>query len=366
VNDLAELKRYVAIHAKGQDITGYERLLDRIRTDGDGPGSWAGEWCAEGDRLAERGKHLEASRYYIMARFPFVDGPARRRAYEKSLESFAMWRAGQDIHRVDVDADGLRISGWHSGLSKGERKPLLVVMGGFLTVKEQWAPALSVFSQLGLATIVTEMPGVGENEVPYDRNAWRFLSRLLDGVADRADVSQTYALAMSFSGHLALRCAMEDSRIKGVITVGAPVNGFFTDTAWQKELPRVTVDTLNHLTGGDLADMRDWALTPEHLSKLDTPVAYVASLRDEVIPPADPAMLRAHVPDVEILSHDDVHGSPSHLTETKLWLVLSLARMRGVRDLRTRMIGSMWHMVRAGSRVAGVLGRRRRGRVTSV
>jgi len=47
---------------------------------------------------------------------------------------------------------------------------------------------------------------------------------------------------MSFSGHQALRCAMDDSRIKGVITVGAPIREFFTDTAWQKDLPKVMLD----------------------------------------------------------------------------------------------------------------------------
>ncbi|MGP3971955.1 alpha/beta fold hydrolase [Streptomyces sp. 6N223] len=351
MNSVEELKQYVGVHAKGLEITDYQRLLDRIATDGDGPGSWTGEWTAEGDRLHDSGQHLQASRHYLMARFPFVDGAARQEAYEKSLSAFELWRTGQDIHRMDIDVAGRQVGCWQTGLSATRRRPVLVIMGGHLTLKEQWAPALPVFARLGFATIVTELPGVGENEVPYDAGSWRFLSAILDAVADRADVARSYTLAMSFSGHQALRCAMEDPRIRGVVTAGAPIAEFFTDSAWQKDLPRVTVETLTHLTGLDVAELGDWALPPERLAALDIPVAYLASLRDEVIPPADLRLLRQRVRDLRLLEHDDVHGSPGHTEENKLWLALSLLRIRGDRDPRTFMIGLMYRMARARARL---------------
>jgi hypothetical protein len=358
VNDVDELKRYVGVHAKSLEIAGYRQLLDRIRTDGEGPGSWAGEWTAQGDLLTAQGKDVEAARHYLMARFPFVDGPGRQEAYDKSLDAFGRWRAGQDVHRLDLEFEGHRVGAWTAGLSPDRRRPVVLVMGGFLTVKEQWAPSLPVFARLGYTAIGLEMPGVGENEVPYDRGSWRFLSAVLDAVADRADVSRTYALAMSFSGHQALRCAMDDPRIRGVVTVGAPVSAFFTDAAWRKELPRVTVDTLAHLTGADLAQMEDWALPADRLASLDIQVAYLESLRDEVIPSADPRLLRETVRNVQVLAHDDVHGSPGHVGENKFWLTWSLLRMQNAKDLRTRTLGLMWGAARARSRIGGLLGRR--------
>jgi pimeloyl-ACP methyl ester carboxylesterase len=353
VNSVTELKSYVGVHAKGLEISGYDRLLARVTTDGEGPGSWVGEWTAEGDRLAERGKHLKAHRHYLMARFPFVDGAGRQEAYEKSLTVFEHWRAGQDIERLDFEFEGRQVGCWQSGLSATEPKPLVILMGGFLTLKEQWAPALPVFAKMGMATIVTEMPGVGENEVPYDAGSWRFLSALLDAVAGRADVSSTVAFAMSFSGHQALRCAMDDPRIVGVVTAGAPISEFFTDEAWQKELPRVTVDTLTHLTGADVAGMRERALPLDRLAALDIPVAYVASLRDEVIPRSDLRTLREQVRALHMLEHDDVHGSPSHVEENKLWMALMMLRMQGRSDMRTRVINLMWRTARARSRLSG-------------
>ncbi|MFB6889764.1 alpha/beta fold hydrolase [Kitasatospora sp. NPDC056327] len=349
MNDVEELKRYSGVHAKGLDITDSDRVLRRITHDGAGPGSWAGEWAAEGDRLTVRGEHLEAGRRYLMARFPYVDGAARQDAYEKSLAGFEKWRAGRGVHRLDVDLDGKQIGCWTTGLSATDRRPLLVIMGGHLTLKEQWAPALPVFARMGVAVVATELPGVGENEAPYDADAWRFLSAVLDALADRADVTRTIALAMSFSGHLALRCAMEDRRIRGIITVGAPVHDFFTDEAWRRQLPRVTVDTLAHLTGGEAVEAGR-ALPAEGLAALDIPVAYVASLRDEVVPRSDPALLARHVRDLRLLEHDDVHGSPSHVEENKLWMAVQLLDMLGVRNLRSRVIGLMYRLARARAR----------------
>jgi esterase FrsA len=357
VNDVDELKRYADVHARGLEIAGYRSLLDRVGHDGTGPGSWVGEWTAAGDRLTASGRHVQAARHYLMARFPFVDGPARQEAYDKSLASFDRWREGRGLERIEVDFDGHRLSCWAAGLAPD--RPVVLILGGFLTVKEQWAPALPIFARLGMAAVGLEMPGVGENQVPYTRSSHRFLSAVLDALAGRADVTRGYALAMSFSGHQALSCALEDPRIRGVVTVGAPISAFFTDEVWRKQLPAVTVDTLAHLTGGDLDAMSDWALTASALAGLEIPVGYVASLRDEVIPQADPQFLRTHVRNLSVLTHDDVHASPMHVEETRAWLTLSLLRMQGARDMRTLLLSAMWNTARARSRVSSAVRSRR-------
>jgi esterase FrsA len=349
-NDIGELKRYVGVHARGQQIPGYAEILGRIRTDADGPGSWVGEWSAEAERLADEGRHLEACRHFIMARFPFVDGPARRRALERAVASFDRWRPGQDIHRLEADLPGGRVGCWQTGLSAGGRRPLLLLMGGNVSVKEQWAPALPVFRRLGMAAIVADMPQCGENPLPYDAASPGLLSGLMDAVAGQADVSRTYAIALSFSGHLALRAAVRDPRIKGIVTVGAPVRGFFTDESWQARVPRLTTDTLAHMTGLPAGEvypaLRGWALTPEELAGLTATVGYVASGRDEIIPPADPRLIRERVRRAWLLEHDDVHAAPDHVRETQLWSARCLLRMRGASGPGRAVIELMWQVAR--------------------
>ncbi|MFC4053590.1 alpha/beta hydrolase [Actinomadura syzygii] len=358
MNDVQELKRYVGSHAQGQRIKGYRELLDRIEADeGGGPGSWVGEWVRAGEALERRGRHLDAARHYTMARFPFVDGPDRQDALERGVRSIDRWAAEREgVELLTIEADGGTVRCWASGLSAADPKPLLVIMGGIVTVKEQWAPLLAGMRRLGVAGIVTEMPGTGENGLRYGPDSWRMLPAILDAVAGRADVADTYAIALSFSGHMALRCATEDPRLRGVITVGAPIGEFFTDTGWQRRLPRITVDALAHMIGvpsGEVAGgLGEWALSAARLAKLDVPVCYTASLRDEIIPPADVRLLRDNVRRLELVEHDDVHGCPAHQRETQLWTVASLFRCRNVRSPAGGLIGLLLKAERARGRLS--------------
>jgi esterase FrsA len=339
MNNIDELKQFVIVHARAQNIpqARYEATLARITNDDDGvPGSWAREWSAAG-RCLDDTAPLDAARCYNMARFPFVDGPARRDALASCVNAVGRWRDnGQPgIERIDIDLPQGRIGCWAGGLATTSRRPVVIVMGGIVSIKEQWVPIALLADRLGMAVVVAEMPGVGENTVPYDPAGWQVFPALLDAIADRAETSQVYAVALSFSGHLALRWAQRDHRLRGLVTVGAPIRHFYTDPGWFGQLPRVTVDTLAHLTrtpADDLFDLfHDWALDDELLASLDIPVYYTASTRDEIIPAADLEFLRKHLKHLHVNEYDDVHGSPEHTEEIRLWVPHALLRMSGRR-----------------------------------
>jgi pimeloyl-ACP methyl ester carboxylesterase len=156
---------------------------------------------------------------------------------------------------------------------------------------------------------------------------------VLDALADRADTANTYAIALSFSGHLALRCAARDQRMRGIVTAGVPVRAFFTHDIWRAQLPAITVDTLGHLTGTEPAKvgehLRDWALTDDELAEVNIPVRAIVSQHDEIIPAADVHLLRARLRDFGSVSYPDVHGAPAHVVESRLWTVRSVLGMRG-------------------------------------
>jgi esterase FrsA len=353
MNNVDELKRFVVPHARGQKIPRYEELLHRIETDDENAqGSWVREWSDAGKRQERTGELHEATKHYAMARFPFVDGPARQEAQDWCVSAFDRWRMKErGIDSVEVKLDGGRFRCWTGGLSGRDRKPLLVVMGGIVTVKEQWAPMLSNMKRLGMAGVVAEMPSVGENTLRYDVDSWRMLPALLDAIGERADVSQTYAMALSFSGHMAMRAALDDSRIKGVITTGAPVSAFFTDADWQSQVPKITIDTLAHMTGTKPAKvvggLADWALTSDQLAALDVPLAYVSCKRDDIIPAdAEARLLLDHVRKLDLVEHDDIHGAPSHVEEVQLWSARSLFQMREVRNLQSTAIDLLWRAKR--------------------
>ena len=128
------------------------------------------------------------------------------------------------MRRTVTTADGT-FAYYATGVARGVTGPVLVVLGGIISPKEQWAPLMRMSGRLQMPVVVTEMPGVGENRTRYTPASAAELSALLDDL--RAEHG-AYVLGMSFGGHLALRCAAVDPRIHGIATVGAPIDGFFS------------------------------------------------------------------------------------------------------------------------------------------
>jgi pimeloyl-ACP methyl ester carboxylesterase len=358
VNDIGELTEYVQVHARGQGVREHPAVLDRVRSDGPGgAGTWVGEWCEAARRQEAHGRDLRAARRYALAAFPFIDGPARREAHERCMAALRRWaRAQRDVEPAEVTlADG-KVRCWATGLADRGHRPLVLVMGGIVTLKEQWAAVLPALRRLGLAGVVTEMPAVGENELSYGPGSASMLSGLLDALAGQADVTRTHVIALSFSGHLALRCAAADRRIRSIITVGAPVGPFFTDRDWQAQLPKITVDTLAHLTAstaGELpAGLDGWALTPAELAALDIDVWYVTSRRDDIIPAGDAHTLAQHVRKLHLVEHDDVHGSPQHVRETQFWTLASLLRSCGGHPAQAAICHGLMRLEQARRRLS--------------
>ncbi|GAA3947048.1 hypothetical protein GCM10023085_31570 [Actinomadura viridis] len=322
-DELRELSELVVLHARatGMSPRHCRRVLSRV-----GPDSWAEVWSAEARRHEARGAHLAACRHYNLARFPFVDGPEREKAAAASVDAFDRWRRARGgIDRLEFDIGG-RVVCWVSAPDPRPR-PLLIVTGGIVSAKEQWAPILARARALGATIAVTEMPGVGENALRYDAASPRLFTELIDRLSTRADAARTHLVALSFSGHLAIRAALDDARVRAITTVGAPIRHTFAPDHWPR-LPRTTVRTLAHLTGLPeerlAAAVQDWALTPGELDRLGIPLYYAAARHDEIIPAArETALLARHVRGLRLIEFDDVHGAPDHLPLTRLWTVLS-------------------------------------------
>jgi esterase FrsA len=337
MNDVTELKRFAAAHCRPLGVPEEirEEVFDRIVNDGpDTPGSWVREWRDAGRRHETEGDLVTAFHCYALARFPYVDGEARQAVYADAQRTFDTWRADHPgIERLAVfTPDGERLCCWAYGLSATAPRTLLVITAGLASVKEQWAAMLLLANQLDMAVLVTELPGVGENRLRYDRDAWRMFTAILDTAAECAKADRTYLVGDGLAGHLALRFAAQDRRVRGVICHASPLREFFTDPAWLPTLPRVAADTLAHLLGRPSAELstylRDWALTDSELSMVDAPIGYLSSSRDQLTPPGEPRVLRTRVRQLMHVDLDRAPGSPRHADHIRGWIIDTLIRMR--------------------------------------
>ncbi|WP_206511817.1 alpha/beta fold hydrolase [Rhodococcus sp. BGS-1C] len=337
---LDDLKTLVALHARAQGMgpRHTRRILDSITTLEDGEGGWADAWFAEGTARLEAGRDREAIQLFNLARFPFASSPRRKQAYKACTAAFTNWAAEIDgVEKLTVGLDGSTVPVWFRGLPTDGPSPLLVVIGGIVSPKEQWAEMLLSARALGMAVVIADFPGVGENSTRYSENSSVLISAIVDAVSTRMMIEGVHALAMSFGGTLVLKAAATDPRIRSMVTVGAPIKYLFGSASISGELPAATVRTLEHVTGATgsalASTLAGCALDDRELDRIKIPVLYIKSSQDEITPAAESQLVRDRIVNSRVIEFDDVHGSPEHMTAIRLWTIVALMQQTGLKPV---------------------------------
>lgn len=351
---LSEAKQFVGLHARHMGLPEalVSGVLRRVASlDGDGPGGWAREWSSEAEAALGRNDARAAANLYNLARFPCADTPAKAHAARLAAQTFGDWlEAGRAGERREARIGGQRVPFLFRAASRANA-PLVVLMGGIVSLKEQWGSFLGLGPRLGCAVAIADFPGVGENRVRYARAAAGVFSAIMDASEDACDASHTLVVAPSFGGHLAILQARGDARVRGIVTVGAPLTHFFADPEWRRGMPEITRTALMSAAGVDVSGfesrLMELALTREEIGQIAIPVAYVASLRDEIIPQVEWREAAALTRNLRVYPFDDVHGAPHHLRWTRLLILAALLRHAG----RARAASLLERMLRWTSRV---------------
>ncbi|UGQ57579.1 esterase FrsA [Rhodococcus pyridinivorans] len=365
MNYLDEVKTHVLLHGRAQGIDAAEcrRVLGTIRTLEDDEHGWASRWTAEASKYRERGRARDAIARDNLARFPFAATEMQENASARAVFEFGKWARSSGVaENLAVEYNGSRTTAWFGSVDTDGPAPLVVVLGGIVSPKEQWGRLLPHFRKLGIAAVVIDLPGVGAHRSAlYGPDSEGYVSAVVDAAATRMRLSGVYGLAMSFGGTVMLRAAAADPRIRGVVAVGSPTQYTFVDPWVQKAMPAITRRTLESVTGAqDLPSLLpELALDRQHLGRLMIPVHYIRSLRDEIVPTADANVLIAHLARAAVVDFDDVHGSPHHADAVRMRSLSALLEMIRPGSLSARTLSAV---LMAGERVSLVspvdLGRR--------
>jgi esterase FrsA len=341
---LDELKEFSRLHIRSQrDARALEQTLAAIDdAEYDGAGGWTYEWSAQASHYTREGRDLEAIQCLNFARFPFVDSPARAVAHRACVDRFSTWASACDagVKRIEIAALGQRVPVYVRIEDPG--RPVLVAIGGIVSIKEQWHRLLFGAARLGFSAVLAECPGVGENPLIYRPGCHRFLGAILDELSRETGTCSAYVVGLSFGGSLAIRQALDDSRIHGITTVGPPVSGFYTDAAWWNTIPAVTKRTLCHVCRvGEHelpALLPQFAFSAADLQSLTIPVHCVCSTRDEIVPPSERRFIEDNVRRLDLVVFDDVHGAVHHLSELQKYIPWSVLAQSGAPMSLLRML----------------------------
>lgn len=320
---LEELQEFVRIHARMFEITppALEAILRRIRyPSGDSDGAWPMEWLRAGQYLHSRGRYLDAARHYSLGRFPYVDGPARALALKRCIGAFDSWSHRQrTIHRLILMVDGQRVPAYGANLAA--EAPVLVLMGGIVSLKEQWYQFLRA-GLFGMPIVALDFPGTGESPFDYGPQSAKQVAAILDAALKRVGAERCVVLASSFSGSVFAQVAAIEPRIAGLIMHCSPLHHFFSDRAWWSRVPTTTKLSLAATMKVSLDEaeiqLPKLAVKRDELAALRIPVVYIASLRDEIVPSADWEMIEELVPSGRVIGFDDVHAAPNHTRQAGL------------------------------------------------
>ena len=266
---------------------------------------WCAAWCAAaaehedlgrtalaGGRTRSGGAHLaQASAYYHFAKFMFVQDLAQMRtAHQAAVGCLtdALPYLDPPGERVSVPFDGAELAAILRRPAGPGPHPLVILIAGLDSAKEEFRATEDLFLQRGLATFSVDGPGQGEAE--YDlaiRPDWEIPgAAIIDAVAalPGIDPARIGLWGVSLGGYYAPRLASGDQRVQACIALCGP---FSWGESWY-ELPELSREAFcvrsKSATDKEARLLADELTMAGRAGLLTAPLLVVAGRKDRIIP----------------------------------------------------------------------------------
>jgi dipeptidyl aminopeptidase/acylaminoacyl peptidase len=261
----------------------------------------ADEHLELGDEAEAAGRGRTAGEAYLRAtlclhfgKFVWVlDGDRHRATTERAVATLRRAHAHLDptAERIEAAlAPGVLAANLRrpAGAAAGARPPLVVIIPGLDSTKEEFFHLENVFLVRGMATLSMDGPGQGEAgfALPIRPDYEVAVSAMLDAVVDRADIdmARVGAVGVSLGGYYAPRAAAFEPRIGAVAGVSGPYN---FGELWDL-LPPLSRETFVFKSGArDDDDGRARALELDLdgvMSRVTQPALFATGKLDRIIP----------------------------------------------------------------------------------
>lgn len=300
--------------SQGVDFNDFRRTVGRIETWAE----WLPAWVETGDEHralaeeAESGGNLvsageafvRAALSYHFAKFVWlVDVERNREATERAKAAlYAAHRClDPTAERIEVPFDGETLVG---NLRGARDAPLVLLLPGLDSTKEEFFWWEDVFLRRGLATFSFDGPGQGESgfrtHIRPDYEA--ALAAALDTLAWEGPVG---AAGVSLGGYYAPRAAADEPRIGAVAGVSGPFN---FGECWDG-LPPLTRETFRHHSGADDdEDARRRALELDLstvIGRLEQPALLITGKLDRIIPWEQTQRIAEEAPNARFVLYEE-------------------------------------------------------------
>ncbi|MEP7003288.1 MAG: alpha/beta fold hydrolase [Chloroflexota bacterium] len=288
--------------ANGIDVNDFERVLAELN---DWKG-WAPAWKAVGDAhraLGETAEHegrtvtateafQRAAWSYHLGKFLwFEDRGLHEEMVRLTVETYRRALPGLDPagERIEMPFEGSVIPGILRRPRGIAKPPLVLMVPGLDSVKEELFAMENDFLKRGLATLTVDGPGQGENERRFPiRPDWSgVVTAILDGLKGRTDIDldRVGLMGISMGGIYGPFAAVKEKRLKALVALAGPYD---LSACW---------DALNPLTRGgytfythsknEAEAFEKAKMLSLHgvIDKVECPVLIIHGAKDRLFPP---------------------------------------------------------------------------------
>jgi len=301
------------------------------------------DWCREWGRTAryyeglaeaaEAGGHTvtageawrRAALCWHWGKFVFVDDLAQQRAAHD--RTVACFRRGAGTltppaQPARIPYEGTTLAAYLRVPAGPTRPPVVLMMPGLDSVKEELQATAEYLLARGLAVIAIDGPGQGEAEyeLPIEPAYERVASAVADHLAGRDDVDpdRIGGFGVSLGGYYAARAAAFEPRIKAAVSLAGP---YQWSTDWDI-LPPQTRATFQRRSGAKTEAEAREKLSELTLAdaafRITSPLLVAAGGRDRLVPARQAERLAREAPGAELmLDPDGTHGLTNHAFESR-------------------------------------------------
>ena len=267
----------------------------------------------EGYRLSAAEHLTRAGVYYHFAKFVFVhDIEQMRAAHMKAVEcrQLALPSLVPPGARVEIPYQGGHLAGILRRPEASERPPVLIMIPGLDSAKEEMEAYELPFLARGIATLMVDGPGQGEAEYVFPiRGDYEVpVTAVVDWFCLRSDIDpgRIGLWGVSLGGYYGPRAAAFEKRIRACISLGGPYDwGEIWDPL--PELTREAFRVRSHLRTQGEAKQHASTLSLKGVAKnIECPLFLLAGKQDRLIPWRDAQRIAAEASGpVELLIVED-------------------------------------------------------------
>ena len=242
--------------SNGVGLTDFEEITDALPSWNDWCRAWSeratlhermGREALANKKYLSAGEHLQrAGVYYHFAKFLFVHDLAQMKAaHMKAIEcrNLALPYLNPPGERVEIPFEGKKLYGILRKPKNIERPPVMAMICGLDSCKEETDAYERPFLDRGIAILVFDGPGQGEGEYdfPIRGNYETATKAVVDYIETRKDLdtARIGLWGVSLGGYYAPRSAAFEKRIKACIALAGPYD---MGDCWE-DLPELTRET---------------------------------------------------------------------------------------------------------------------------